>query len=82
MTPFTLILVLLRFKYSANPTKPDMTILREFLKKEGTLTKQQVVTLLKNACDIFSNFDSQLLEKEPNIIHMEEPVIIVGDIHG
>ena len=42
--------------------------------REGHLDKPDLVDLIK-ACH-------SIMKKEPNVIKMKEPVIIVGDIHG
>jgi serine/threonine-protein phosphatase 2B catalytic subunit len=46
----------------------------EFMSKEGPLTKRQVLKILKLGTDIF--------KKEPNLVKIPEPVVVVGDIHG
>ena len=42
--------------------------------REGRLEKKELVELIKGA--------STIMRKEPNVLRMKEPVIIVGDIHG
>lgn len=42
--------------------------------REGRLEKKELVELIKGA--------SAIMRKEPNVLRMKEPVIIVGDIHG
>ena len=42
--------------------------------REGRLEKKELVELIKGAAAI--------MRKEPNVLRMKEPVIIVGDIHG
>jgi serine/threonine-protein phosphatase 2B catalytic subunit len=44
------------------------------LLREGRLEKKELVELIKGA--------SAIMRKEPNVLRMKEPVIIVGDIHG
>jgi serine/threonine-protein phosphatase 2B catalytic subunit len=44
------------------------------LLREGRLEKKELVELIKGA--------STIMRKEPNVLRMKEPVIIVGDIHG
>ena len=48
--------------------------MREFLQREGSLTKNQIKRILYQTLPI--------LKGEPNLIKIEEPVCIVGDIHG
>jgi serine/threonine-protein phosphatase 2B catalytic subunit len=49
-------------------------VLRKHLLREGRLEKKELVELIKGA--------SAIMRKEPNVLRMKEPVIIVGDIHG
>jgi serine/threonine-protein phosphatase 2B catalytic subunit len=53
---------------------PNMDVLRKHLLREGRLEKKELVELIKEATSI--------MRKEPNVLRMKEPVIIVGDIHG
>jgi len=59
--------------------------------REGPIDKEHLVELIKELTGIMSKsfqiksflfYDYSILEKEPNVIRMKEPVIIVGDIHG
>ncbi len=54
--------------------RPDWKLLKEFLSREGPLTKPQCVRLLLLTID--------MLKKEPNLAQVEEPICVVGDIHG
>lgn len=55
--------------------------MRKFLLQEGYLAKEQIIKLCHDVKAVFSKlFDC--LETEPNVLHLQEPVIIVGDIHG
>lgn len=47
---------------------------RDFLCREGPVTKPQCVRLLRSVLEIF--------KKEPNLVALEEPICVVGDIHG
>jgi serine/threonine-protein phosphatase 2B catalytic subunit len=51
-----------------------MDLLRGHLLREGHLDKEELLEILRDATNI--------LKKEPNVLRMKEPVIIVGDIHG
>ena len=53
---------------------PDWKLLEEFMSREGPLLKPQVMKIIKMGLDIF--------KKEPNLIRIPEPVVVVGDIHG
>lgn len=48
--------------------------LREHLTREGKLLKCDLL-------DIINKF-IKIVSKEPNIMEMEDPVTVVGDIHG
>lgn len=60
--------------FSGEGGLPDWKLLKEFLGKEGPVTKAQVVKLLNMTLD--------MLKKEPNLVQIEEPICVVGDIHG
>lgn len=49
-------------------------VLREHLMREGTITKEDCRTLIQQTI--------QILKAEPNLIYIDDPVVIVGDIHG
>ena len=53
---------------------PDWKLLEEFMSKEGPLLKTQVMKIIKMGIDVF--------KKEPNLMTIPEPVVVVGDIHG
>ena len=52
----------------------DWKLLEEFLTKEGPITKKQLMKIVKMGIEIF--------KKEPNLVKIPEPVVVVGDIHG
>lgn len=53
---------------------PNMELLRSHLLREGHLEKVELMEILRDAMNI--------MKKEPNVLRIKEPVIIVGDIHG
>lgn len=53
---------------------PNWKLLEEFMSREGPLLKPQVMKIIKMGLDVF--------KKEPNLIRIPEPVVVVGDIHG
>ena len=53
---------------------PDWKLLKEFMTREGKLTKEQIIKLLKQSLAMF--------KKEPNLAQIPEPICVVGDIHG
>ncbi len=59
------------------PTKRlmvDWNRLFEHLFIEGTISKEDAIKIIKTATKFFAS--------EPNLIYLEDPVTIVGDIHG
>jgi serine/threonine-protein phosphatase 2B catalytic subunit len=44
------------------------------MSKEGPLQKSQVMKIIK--------MGTAILKKEPNLVKIPEPVVVVGDIHG
>ena len=53
---------------------PNLSVIRQHLLKEGSISKQELMKLI--------NLVIPILNKEPNIMQVQEPVIIIGDIHG
>ena len=51
-----------------------MDVLRQHFLREGPMKKPDVNDILTAVTEI--------MKKEPNVIKIKEPVIIVGDIHG
>lgn len=49
-------------------------MVREYLAREGTFDKKHVMRILKEA--------TALLGKEPNLVRVPEPAVVIGDIHG
>lgn len=55
-------------------TAPKMDLIRKHLMIEGHIDKECLVRILNEVTDVYRN--------EPNMIRVQEPVIIIGDIHG
>jgi serine/threonine-protein phosphatase 2B catalytic subunit len=53
---------------------PNWEVIRDHLKREGKITKEQVMRLWELSLNI--------VKKEPNLVYLAEPVWVVGDIHG
>ena len=53
---------------------PDWKILRDHLTREGVIEKSDLLLLI-------SLFKAQI-KTEPNILKIQDPVTVVGDIHG
>ncbi|KZT06625.1 Metallo-dependent phosphatase [Laetiporus sulphureus 93-53] len=53
---------------------PNINLLRHHFLNEGRLTEQQALFILEQT--------TTLLSHEPNVLHVDGPVTICGDIHG
>ncbi|KAI0260731.1 Metallo-dependent phosphatase [Gloeopeniophorella convolvens] len=54
--------------------KPNPDFLREHFIREGRLTEDQALAILRQCTD--------MLTAEPNVLKVKSPVTVVGDIHG
>ncbi|KAG8829991.1 3',5'-cyclic-nucleotide phosphodiesterase (PDEase) (3':5'-CNP), partial [Serendipita sp. 399] len=61
-----------QFFYANN--KPNVAFLRRHFHAEGRLNESQAIYILERAKEIFS--------EEPNVLDLEAPITISGDIHG
>lgn len=57
-----------------NRTVPDWKVLKSYLTREGKVHKADLLKMLDSFIDI--------VKKEPNILKIQDPVTLVGDIHG
>ncbi|KAJ7244429.1 Metallo-dependent phosphatase-like protein, partial [Mycena haematopus] len=55
-------------------SKPNVRILRDHFFREGRLTEEHAIYILEHA--------TKLLSSEPNMVEVQGPVTICGDIHG
>ncbi|KAL4252939.1 Serine/threonine-protein phosphatase 2B catalytic subunit A1 [Abortiporus biennis] len=57
-----------------DPTKPDIAFLKNHFYREGRLSEEHALYILEKGTD--------LLKAEPNLLHVDAPVTVCGDIHG
>ncbi|CAI7662457.1 unnamed protein product [Penicillium crustosum] len=57
-----------------DPSKPNLQFLRQHLYREGRLTEDQALWII--------NAGSEILRSEPNLLEMDAPLTVCGDIHG
>ncbi|KAE8267263.1 hypothetical protein A4X09_0g5090 [Tilletia walkeri] len=63
-----------QFFSKTDPTKPDIAFLKNHFYREGRLTEEQALFILRRATEI--------LRKEPNLLEVDAPITVCGDIHG
>ncbi|KAG0256298.1 3',5'-cyclic-nucleotide phosphodiesterase (PDEase) (3':5'-CNP) [Mortierella polycephala] len=56
------------------PDRPNLAFLKQHFFREGRITEDQAIFILQKATDI--------MKKEPNLLEVEAPVTVCGDIHG
>lgn len=57
-----------------NRTKPDLAFLKQHFCREGRVTEEQALWIIKAGTD--------LLKAEPNLLEMDAPITVCGDVHG
>jgi serine/threonine-protein phosphatase 2B catalytic subunit len=55
-------------------TSPNIVVLIEQFRLEGRIRIDDALRLINRARRIFS--------EEPNVMHLKDPMVVVGDIHG
>ncbi|EMD34648.1 hypothetical protein CERSUDRAFT_116822 [Gelatoporia subvermispora B] len=63
-----------QFYSSEDPTKPDVAFLKNHFYREGRVTEEQALFILEKG--------TELLRAEPNLLYVDAPVTVCGDIHG
>lgn len=58
----------------ANDGKPDYKFLMKHFKREGRLKEDQLIRIIEMA--------DEIMTKEPNMLNVDVPATVVGDIHG
>jgi serine/threonine-protein phosphatase 2B catalytic subunit len=53
---------------------PDVELLKKHLRLEGRLAMEDILLLVRQT--------KEVLSKEPNVVKIKDPVVIVGDLHG
>jgi serine/threonine-protein phosphatase 2B catalytic subunit len=55
-------------------TKPNIHFLKGHFQREGRLTEEQALWIIKKGTEI--------LRTEPNVLEMDAPITVCGDVHG
>lgn len=55
-------------------TKPNLQFLKQHFYREGRLTEEQALWIIQTG--------TQLLRAEPNLLEMDAPITVCGDVHG
>lgn len=55
-------------------SKPNLQFLKQHLYREGRVTHEQAMWIIHRG--------TELLEAEPNLLEMDAPITVCGDIHG
>ncbi|KAG0006793.1 3',5'-cyclic-nucleotide phosphodiesterase (PDEase) (3':5'-CNP) [Entomortierella chlamydospora] len=56
------------------PDRPDIAFLKNHFYREGRITEDQAIYILQKG--------TELLKKEPNLLEVDAPITVCGDIHG
>ncbi|KAI9599520.1 serine/threonine protein phosphatase 2B catalytic subunit [Syncephalis fuscata] len=62
------------FYSKEHPDRPDLTFLKQHLQREGRITQDQALFIIRRATEI--------LRAEPNLLEVDAPVTVCGDVHG
>ncbi|KAF1813915.1 Metallo-dependent phosphatase [Eremomyces bilateralis CBS 781.70] len=57
-----------------DPEKPNIQFLKQHFYREGRLTEEQALWII--------NKGTEILEQEPNMLEMDAPITVCGDVHG
>ena len=57
-----------------DPSKPNLQFLKQHFYREGRLTEEQALCILEAG--------TRLLRAEPNLLEMDAPITVCGDVHG
>ncbi|KIJ63466.1 hypothetical protein HYDPIDRAFT_112878 [Hydnomerulius pinastri MD-312] len=63
-----------QFYSQQDPTKPNLAFLKNHFFREGRLSEEHALWIIEKA--------TALLRAEPNVLEVEAPVTVCGDIHG
>ncbi|KAJ6261575.1 Serine/threonine-protein phosphatase [Drechslerella dactyloides] len=57
-----------------DPSKPNLTFLKQHFYREGRLTEEQALFIIQKGTEI--------LRQESNLLEMDAPITVCGDVHG
>ena len=57
-----------------DPQKPNLQFLKQHFCREGRLTEDQALWIIETG--------TQVLKAEPNLLEMDAPITVCGDVHG
>ena len=63
-----------QFRSPQDPNKPNLAFLKQHSCREGRLTEDQALFII--------NEGAKLLRAEPNLLEMDAPITVCGDVHG
>lgn len=55
-------------------SKPNLAFLKQHFYREGRLTEEQALFIIRRG--------SEILRAEPNLLEMDAPITVCGDVHG
>jgi len=61
-------------RHGQDLSKPDIAFLKNHFYREGRLSEEQALWILETATEV--------LRKEPNVLQVDAPITVCGDIHG
>ncbi|KAI9665614.1 MAG: 3',5'-cyclic-nucleotide phosphodiesterase (PDEase) (3':5'-CNP) [Trizodia sp. TS-e1964] len=63
-----------QFLSPIDPNKPNLAFLKKHFCREGRLTEDQAIWII--------NKGTEILKQEPNLLEMDAPITVCGDVHG
>lgn len=63
-----------QFFEDSTQSKPDISFLKSHFYREGRLTEEQALWIIRKG--------TELLRAEPNLLEMDAPITVCGDVHG
>jgi serine/threonine-protein phosphatase 2B catalytic subunit len=63
-----------QFFAPGHPNKPNLAFLKQHFYREGRLTEEQALWIIQTG--------TQVLRAEPNLLEMDAPITVCGDVHG